>query len=286
MEIININTCPLCGIKGISHKLFNKNSFSIVECKNCGLSYVNPQPTKKFIDNYYKENKKIWNSNEKEYPISIYILKRIRKYVRNGDWLDIGCSEGHLLQVAKEKGFNVLGVELNEEASRIANSNGIKVLTEDFLRLSSEVKFNVVSMFRLFEHIGEPNSYLEKVGDVTVENGILAISVPNYKFGIFIRKFTKKFSFLSSLENSVNVFGPPSHLFHYSPLTMKEILERHGFYVFKIYNTYPTLERKGIVRNILKLSCYLTSQLIYFVSFKRVILNYNFWIIARKKQRS
>lgn len=57
METIN---CNLCGSEDYllvyskpDHLYFNGESFNVVECKKCGLGFVNPRPNSAEIGHYY-----------------------------------------------------------------------------------------------------------------------------------------------------------------------------------------------------------------------------------------
>lgn len=101
--------CPLCG--GHSYKkLFDVGSTSIVACAKCGLTKTNnfstPDYTKYHRDEDYQKF---------EWLFKNFFLKRIKtieKFHRGiGRVLEVGCSTGMFLDLFKNKGWKVWGIE-------------------------------------------------------------------------------------------------------------------------------------------------------------------------------
>ncbi|HUA20634.1 MAG TPA: class I SAM-dependent methyltransferase [Bryobacteraceae bacterium] len=75
----------------------------------------------------------------------------------SGTWLDIGCGRGGWLQMAREAGFGVLGVDSNVAALQHCREAGFEVAEGDalrFLQSAGDRSFAVVSAFHVLEHCG------------------------------------------------------------------------------------------------------------------------------------
>jgi 2-polyprenyl-3-methyl-5-hydroxy-6-metoxy-1,4-benzoquinol methylase len=234
---------------------------------------------------YYRLNNHIFNSEENEYPNWDFLMKKISMFKQKGSLLDVGCSEGGFLFRAKKEGYVCAGNEINPNAIKKAEKKGIKVFAGDFQEIEFDSRFDVITMLRFFEHISEPNKCLEKASKLLKENGILVISVPNYSFGIALKRFSDVFHYekLEKMEKSINVFRPPSHLYHYSHKTLSLMLYKHGYGIVGIFNTYPTYEKSDSKRTLLKKVNYLSSEAIYFLTFGKYKINHNILLIAKKK---
>jgi len=276
--------CPVCNSFKNYELLFQKNSYNIVKCNICEFSFINPQPDPSLIFDFYNCSSDEWNSTESELPVSKFFIKKVFKLQVRGNWLDIGCSEGHLLSEAKKIGYTVQGIELNSNAIRKGLMKyGVNILNIDFLTYRPDYLFEIISMFRLFEHLHDPNNYLNKIWNILIDQGLLIISVPNYLFGIKLYRLSKIFRWIKKIESTVNVFSPPGHLLHFTPKTIEQILNKNKFVVVKKGNTPPTYEKSSTIRNFLKFVAFEFTEAIYYLTFKRLILNYNFWIIAKKQ---
>lgn len=104
--------CNLCGSDEV--KILASGLFNIVRCKKCGLVYKNPRPSEKEVlkefpsDQVVVEHKEIvWNYAK----IKLFKknLKRIEKYSPKGRLLDIGCSYGTFLKMAKNRSWQTWG---------------------------------------------------------------------------------------------------------------------------------------------------------------------------------
>ena len=97
--------------------------------------------------------------------------------------LDIGCGQGVLLGLMRERGFETLGVELGEESARVAREErGLDVVTGDLSVLDAEREsFDAIVMSHLIEHVDDPVAVLERVRDLLKPGGTALLSLPNYR---------------------------------------------------------------------------------------------------------
>ena len=257
--------CNLCGsddyeilfIKSGMQFGINKN-YTIVQCKKCGLQYVNPQPT-------MNDKKRI------EYDISYWmprdpdeIFKRIAVwrtrqkrveslYRKKGKILDIGCDGGFFLRTMKENGWSVYGVELRKDFCRYAKEtldldifNGM--LEENIL---PDGHFDIVTMWDTIEHLPDPSRTLSIVNRILKDHGLLAISTIN------VDSFNAKI-----LRNKWRFYNPPSHTFFFSLQTLREMLEKEGFRIVLLRSRFSL---RALIQGIcgLKVSKQLSKHKIY-----------------------
>ena len=148
-------------VKQFMYASGSKKLGQIVKCRKCGLIYVNPQEGK-IEELYSKTEDKVYELSKEGRKITFEdSLKEIKK---RGKLLDVGCSTGIFLEVAKEKGWDVYGVELSnwgyEKARKITNKVYNKTL--DKCNFKDEF-FDVVTMWDLVEHLTNPNKELKEV---------------------------------------------------------------------------------------------------------------------------
>ena len=118
--------CPLC-MRNEETELFNKDSMRYVQCRSCGLVYVNPRLSKKDTYNLYNSNV----LSPHDYYIEnrdadiITFTKRLKLIERfafhKGSILDIGCNIGTLLRTAYARGWKCYGIDVNKSVSKFSN---------------------------------------------------------------------------------------------------------------------------------------------------------------------
>ena len=99
--------CPICKNKKYRY-LFKKRGGIYVCCKNCNMVYLNPVFKNKSLILHYKNLCDLQSAiikNENRFYIKIYTkgLNAIEKYKKRGSLLDVGCSSGYFLDLAKKK---------------------------------------------------------------------------------------------------------------------------------------------------------------------------------------
>ncbi|MFM6914527.1 MAG: class I SAM-dependent methyltransferase, partial [Aquirufa sp.] len=169
----NIQNCPVCGSPDSTLKFKAKDYtvsnelFHIVTCNSCQLIYTNPRPAANEAGPYYHASAYISHSDTNEGIVN-KLYHTVRKFTLhsktnwiepekkgNKEILDIGCGNGHFLAAAKEKGWNINGVELDPEtAARAAKLTGIHI-APSLQKISSEKKFQVITLWHVLEHVYE-----------------------------------------------------------------------------------------------------------------------------------
>tara|TARA_B100001989_G_scaffold223163_1_gene176949 strand:+ start:10173 stop:10961 length:789 start_codon:yes stop_codon:yes gene_type:complete len=195
---------------------------------------MNPRPSKKSMDIYYKtsRNYKYWaenifpsSANARTEMICKPSLKRIEQTLENCiefkkcDVLEIGPGFGLFAELCdKEKAFRSMEVlEPTPPLATHCKEIGLKVNETDIESFEKKNAFNLIFAFEVIEHIYDPYFFLRKTKDFLTEKGFLVISCPN---GIgFDTKMLGPFS--PSVDNEhVNLFSPKG---------IEYILERSGF---------------------------------------------------------
>jgi SAM-dependent methyltransferase len=126
--------------------------------------------------------------------------------------LDVGCSSGALLAIAADRGFKVAGVEPASKAAEAAQRAGFEVFS-GFLHEANypSEAFDVVTMFEIIEHVGDPLDLIAECRRILKRGGVLAINTPNA--GSWTAKFMKErwegFS-LTGMGGHASFFGPSS----------------------------------------------------------------------------
>ena len=232
--------CNLCGneehlllIRKYSYK--PDKSFNIIRCRNCGLISISPQPSRQELKKHYSfdsgyhlslKSKKVQKKKIKQFRKRLMLIK---KYKKTGKLLDIGCSTGLFLDIAKKDGWAVQGIEFSKDTSEIARQKGLDIFTGDLLEFEDK-KFDVITMWDVIEHTQNPSEILKKAGSMLDENGLLFIITPNAS-GVLPK--LAYFLFGKTIKEWAHP-EPPGHLFQFSKATLKKMLNKNNFKIIKI----------------------------------------------------
>lgn len=247
--------CNLCGSSRA--RLIKEDSYEgyfprrIVECVECGLAYVNPQPSMQQLENFYSgkhyvEIPEVPDENVAEYEGDqriVYRSKRrvqkIKKYRRSGNLLDCGVNDGTFIKHAKEAGYQAYGLEISPAMAVFAQKYAGTVVEEgtldDFAEKYQDLRLDLITMWDVLEHVLDPMAELKKMNKLLNPGGVIALSTPN-RGSLRGRMYGD--GWLGFQEGA-------EHLFFFSPEVMCRYLRLAGFRVLKVYGwmTAPVLLR-------------------------------------------
>ena len=238
--------CPLCGkqedrvlVTGRDRLHGIEGEFTLVQCQQCELIYLNPQPTLATLSRYYPEDRygphlrKNRKRNASHKPIGyrlkrlwIRAISRFRPLDQQTRLLDVGCGNGAFLYALKEsRGAKGTGVEFSSQLAAYCHKQlGLDVRAGTLLDQEfSSRSFDMVTMFQYFEHEIHPMRVLRETKRILKEDGLLVMVLPNV--GSLLFKLFKGYW----LHLDV-----PRHVVDYSPQTLKEMLQRGGFEVIAL----------------------------------------------------
>lgn len=221
--------CIICGGKVFTKYL---NGSGLARCQACKL-VINPKPPSKTeLEKYYSNPHyydywggviKGQESENIKKEIFDYYFQRVEQFSKKGNYLDIGCASGYVLEVAQRYGFEPFGVEVSPQVAQIAkekfNSNifigtieknlSKKTIPEDF--------FHLISFFDVLEHLDNPLFVLRKIRKCLVAEGLLLITTPDIN------------SFSSKIMRKKWPHILDEHLTYFSKETLRAILDKSGF---------------------------------------------------------
>ena len=214
-------------------------SDQLVKCLGCGLVYINPQINSEVILESYTEatDPKFTSQN----PLRIRTFRKffyhwikraqIKPTVKK-KILDVGCAAGSFPKVVKDMGFSVVGVEPSKYLCNFGQREYGLDLRQGTLHEQnfSEEEFNIVSMFDVIEHLDQPGYVLEEIKRILLSDGHLIVNYPDYD------------SWPRKLMGTKWPFFLSVHLFYFTPQSIRQILEKHGFQVVRIEPYFQTLE--------------------------------------------
>lgn len=155
------------------------------------------------------------------------------------DVLDVGCNIGLTVKAFNEKNHNAIGIDMNEPSINkgLEMFENHPISKQNFLDIDSEAKFDIVTSDQVFEHISNPNEYLDKCYELLKDNGLVFIGTPNFN--------CKEAQMQMQLWGQV---GTGEHTFLYTNESFKWVIENHGKFEFEFIQDV----NQGIVAKLWK----------------------------------
>jgi SAM-dependent methyltransferase len=131
------------------------------------------------------------------------IVKILKKYVRNGIVLEIGCSRGYLSELVNREGYFCIGGDISITALRsVRNKNQVMRLDGETLPFKN-ASFDAVLAINSLEHMPQPQKVLKEVFRVLRNDGLFLGITPDK--GSLLGKFGSRLVTYTSLKNPYHV---------------------------------------------------------------------------------
>lgn len=217
--------CNLCGADR-PRPFLRRQGHAVVACTGCGLVYVNPRASRAALHSHYNANE----SSRIQYYLDVEqadrrsfegVLRRLEGLKPGkGRLLDVGPNVGTCLALAKERGWQASGIEINAAAARYcreARGLDVRAGTLDD-RPFAPRSFDAVLMGDVIEHLPDPGHALDQVHELLEPGGLLLISTPD----------------IAGWAGRLLQVKPEEHLYYFSPATMQALLEKCGYELVEI----------------------------------------------------
>ena len=163
---------------------------------------------------------------------------QLDRHVRanRGRLLDVGCSAGSFLLAARDRGWDVHGIDISPAAVDHALDVlglGATLATLEDAPFPHE-SFDVITLFECIEHLPHPTRALLSASRLLRPDGLLVITTPNIDG--FVPRST--YQLLARTIGAWEHPTPPHHLYQFSRRTLTALLRKTGFEVLA-YATRP-----------------------------------------------
>lgn len=257
-SVLPFSACPACRSVR-SRRIFEVTTirrYAIDQCKTCGLAYSTPRPTAKDLDEFYTSTyfshtqqdnfgyadyrgmaeynaKRMWGQLKKYHDLSQLPSKTL---------LDVGCATGGFLaSAAEEPDWTCTGVELSEEAVKVAREEyNLEVYRGDLEAPELQGRsFGLITMWHVLEHLIDPLAELERVTKLLQPGGLLFVELPSWSgMGRRIRGQAWK------------QIKPPEHINYFTPASLEKVVQRAGLRAIRTSTHYPSLTDQAFVGGI------------------------------------
>jgi len=210
-------------------------------CDNCRLTSNLPVPDAATIEAHYKRKCEVGNYQllaefAPQYK-RIYqgYADRLRALIDLGSRpkvLDIGCFTGDFLSILSDAGADVYGLELQEEAARIAERRlpgrvfQARVEGTEF----PQGPYDAITLLAVIEHVTDPRALVEPCVRLLKPGGVLMVQTPNT--GSFLCRALGKYW---------PPYAPVEHLNLFSARSLEMLLASLDLRQIEVHNHWKTL---------------------------------------------
>ena len=235
--------CPGCDSED-RRDLFQKSGGFYVACNNCKMIYLNPVFKDEYLEEFYRNNNQVTGemaAADSDFYSALYnkgLSLIAENFAAPGRILDVGCSAGAFLDIAKSSGWDCCGLELNAKDAEVSRGKGHNVQETLLSSAKFEEKFDAISLWDVFEHIKNGTDFLNGAKKVLNKDGI-----------VFIQSPTRDSLAARIMRSDCNVFDGLEHVNLYCYETLLRICNATGF---ELLNYETVISEIGVINNYLE----------------------------------
>ena len=217
----------------------------IEECGGCGVFFTAVRPQESVLMQLYNGDALLverpdplprgedsfppWKMREHEELLD----EIVRLGANSGSLLDVGCFSGMFLRNAQKRGFEITGIEPNQDAfMHVRNLLGCEVVHGNLASAHfSPNHFSAVSFLDVIEHVEDPVADLRAALRIMRPGGVLVLVTPNVK-GLLQRVVKTKRSIMRQPWCPID--DVPWHLWGFTRESLTLCVEKAGFIVNRI----------------------------------------------------
>lgn len=225
-ELVEEISCAVCGPAEHRH-VFDKDAFPYHRCVECGSIFIARQLREEVLDDYWSTSvvADMWldvllTPAQLEFDTTKFDAALAAAETRRGGpgaILDIGCSVGTFLDVARRRGWSVSGVEPGERARRLAREH-YDLLVAPSLEGLAPRSFDLVTFWEVVEHTKHPRQLLEAAGSMLKPGGELLTLVGGNAGALANR-----------IMRSASAAFDFARLWYFTPASFERLLASSGF---------------------------------------------------------
>ena len=229
--------CPICGADRArlvvelsdfqwysdSAKQAKRLDVRHVACRSCFTHYMNPVYTAYGFQILFAEAGRSYGATEGRPGEQVAWLTERGLLEDGSTLLDVGCYEGHFLEVLPEPvrkiGVDIDRIAIERGRERVAGQD-IELICGDFESFQTDRRPDAMTMFHVLEHVPDPVAVLAKLRSLAHDDSRLVVEVPIVEQGA---------------TNDLVGFFSVQHTTHFSRRSLTSCMRRAGWEPVEFY---------------------------------------------------
>lgn len=259
--------CPICGEPDssnvVSQNTIFGQAYDIYFCTTCTLYYLFHQPSETVIKEYYRKE---YYANQQRSVFSYmlrswfskmralsqyYYIEQFTSFTSGKKVLEIGSSDGSLLELFKQNGWDVKGLEYSEfSIDKAWKKHHIELEPIDIFKINPDHStFNLILFSHVLEHMNDPIDVLKHCKKLLIPGGIIFIELPHAPLNFECSK-----NVLSEYLNTTHLFDfrtiSLTKMIHKAELSV-ESMDRYFYTIPQICSNYAGIVGKVLMTSVL-----------------------------------
>jgi len=232
--------CPVCNHDDSELICYRPDELPVARCIQCEMIYLPEIPDPREVSAFYEKY-----GDFKGLGLEVLSRPKLAKArltdrhvaillnsggLKGSTLIDVGCSHGRFLQMARYCGANVIGIEIDKAACASLQQLNI----QNYQDLSVCRPADVVCAFQLLEHLEMPQEFCSEVCNALTEDGRLLLALPN---GGEVEQIGESWvGFRVDLE----------HFNYFSLKTLARLLGRYNLFIEQFwFHSQPNIPRSS-----------------------------------------
>ena len=221
---VEARRCQACGGTACGHAIAH-DGMDLYRCADCGLIFLDPMPTPDelaaiYDDPYDGATTSYFAKVGKKLRRSRGRVRQLRRYVRGGRFLDVGCSGGFVVEAAGEQGFDGYGIDPDPHSIAYAREHYprgtyFEATMETFD--AAETGFDAVYCSEVIEHVPDVDRFVAAIVRVMAPGAVLYLTTPDISHWRRPRDLRRW-----------DAFCPPAHCLYFNPASLIGLFANHG----------------------------------------------------------
>ncbi len=277
--------CLLCGRVPVYRFAYGDSEIRF--CRWCGIALygVQEDDTSASAETYHRklEGRRA-NISATRKRLSGELCPVVDRYGK-GSILDVGCGFGEFIEVMRERGWDITGVEPSKSCCTVLYEKGLSFhcgTLSEFAAVAKE-KFDHICFWNVLDHLPDPVDDLRKASQLLSGKGRIYIRIPNFAFHLAVMRIARILP-CRFFKNAPYAFKK----YNFTARGAKNILQASGYGKIVIRNAVPT---KGdpyryssflpfSAVNLLKSSHYIFSEFLRIATLNKIFAGSSLLITA------
>ncbi|MCU0567275.1 MAG: class I SAM-dependent methyltransferase [Oculatellaceae cyanobacterium Prado106] len=168
------------------------DTFLAVQCRHCGLVYLNPRPVVAELDRIYPPDYHAYEFSAERYGFVYRVRQKLeakrllsvcKGLGKHAKIIDVGCGDGFHLNLLRQfgpKGWQLEGIDPSDRAVTAGTRNGLRIHKGTVQDLDlPRASYDIALMIATIEHVDDPVGVLKAVRSLLKPGGKIVIVTDN-----------------------------------------------------------------------------------------------------------